>query len=185
MIQEKVVLNLKKMKTKKIIVLAVIASIGLGLFLCLKSFSYVSIKDYNVKEIEQYYDRYIIEYDLFIENNSEHLYTKNEFISLKYFEYLKTLKMNEVDLNYVKYEGANPNTSKISVSNPKDSTSITHALIHLAQHKDNPLLFNLKYNYFRKTKGHWDNPYEKEAYLNQVNSHYLKTRPKNAHKNYK
>ncbi|MCL2481507.1 MAG: hypothetical protein FWF38_07335 [Spirochaetaceae bacterium] len=83
------------------------------------------------------------------------------------------------------FDKYNPNKPVIRVKNPNDSVSITHELIHHAQHKDNPLLYDLKYKYYDKTRGYEGNPYEIEAFKNEHNSYYLKNRPKKAYRNYK
>jgi len=43
------------------------------------------------------------------------------------------------------YRGIHPNLSKISIADPKDSSTITHELIHHAQHKDNFPFYHLRY----------------------------------------
>jgi hypothetical protein len=85
------------------------------------------------------------------------------------------------------YWGLTPNSSNIYLKNPQDSTTITHELIHHAQHKDEPWLYGPKYIWNALfDSGHpMNNPYEREAHLNEKNSQYLKNRPKNAVDNYK
>lgn len=173
------------MKYKKLIILALVVSFGFGIFWGIKFLLYVNIIDYNVKNIEQYYINYSLEYDMISECDSDNHYSKNEYIYYKYLECLDSLiHNNRTELSWIQYKGYSPNTSKIIISNPSDSISITHAMIHFTQHKESPLLFNLKYHYYRITKGYWDNLYEKEAYFNQINSIYFETRKKNAHKKY-
>jgi len=174
---------MKKHLSKTKIVIAAVLS--LVLIFGIRNFSNVQITCYNIDNIENFYNQYSSVYDKLLEDGQEPHYSRKEFINLKYMEYLKGIKDERIKFNYVSYEGRNPKTSSITISNSQDSTSITHALIHYVQHKDSPLLFNLKYRFYNISKGFWDNPFEREAYLNQFNSIYLTNRPKNAHRNFK
>ena len=62
---------------------------------------------------------------------------------------------------------------------------IRHEMIHTAQMKELfYILFYVKYLYYYSLYGYRNNPFEKEAYLNQSDNTYLKTRPKNNWKQY-
>ena len=56
---------------------------------------------------------------------------------------------------------------------------IIHESIHTAQMRELFYIpFYIKYLYYYSLYGYRNNPFEKEAYLNQSDNTYLKTRPK-------
>ena len=62
---------------------------------------------------------------------------------------------------------------------------INHELIHTAQMKElYYVLFYIIYIYYYAMYGYKDNPFEREAYLNQSNDNYLNERIKFSYKNY-
>ena len=62
---------------------------------------------------------------------------------------------------------------------------INHGLIHTAQMKElYYVLFYIIYIYYYVMYGYKDNPFEREAYLNQLNDNYLNERIKFSYKNY-
>ena len=62
---------------------------------------------------------------------------------------------------------------------------INHELIHTAQMKElYYVLFYIIYIYYYSMYGYKDNPFEREAYLNQSNDDYLNERIKFSYKNY-
>ena len=62
---------------------------------------------------------------------------------------------------------------------------INHELIHTAQMKElYYVLFYIIYIYYYVLYGYKDNPFEREAYLNQSNDNYLNERIKFSYKNY-
>ena len=62
---------------------------------------------------------------------------------------------------------------------------INHELIHTAQMKElYYVLFYIIYIYYYVMYGYKDNPFEREAYLNQSNDNYLNERIKFSYKNY-
>ena len=62
---------------------------------------------------------------------------------------------------------------------------INHELIHTAQMKElYYVLFYIIYIYYYAMHGYKDNPFEREAYLNQSKDNYLNERIKFSYKNY-
>lgn len=62
---------------------------------------------------------------------------------------------------------------------------INHETIHWQQYKELFILgFIILYYYYHFTVGYWNNPLEKEAYANDHNLNYLKTRKPYSWKHY-